>query len=299
MGKFIKWIKFIILIVWIIIFYLGISQNYQHYDLKDWVIILAFGIIPCILLLKPKKKAKTNKELINKNNNTDKYFKLEAESRNSTISESIDLIHNSKNIETVLSRIQFLKNKKDLFDFTEIKLDYDQLQIDGITRCLEIGINGTKNPESLPKLFDKFFAIVHIYDDEYSEEVTSFVAELENSCWSKCNITKKVKPPLELNDDELKFISAFRNLVESLGISNDIQIDRKSNGDLNFTYERIQIGRVHLKRKKSIQLIRKTDEFDNVDVNWVGVNSVDAAISFLDNWIDYLNDCIGKFIGKQ
>lgn len=299
MGKFIKWIKFIILIVWIIIFYLGISQNYQHYYLKDWVIILAFVIIPCILLLKPKKKAKTNKELINKNNNTDKYFKLEAESRNSTISESIDLIRNSKNIETVLSRIQFLKNKKDLFDFTEIKLDYDQLQIDGITRCLEIIINGTKNPESLPKLFDKFFAIVHIYDDEYSEEVTSFVAELENSCWSKCNITKKVKPPLELNDDELKFISAFRNLVEPLGISNDIQIDRKSNGDLNFTYERIQIGRVHLKRKKSIQLIRKTDEFDNVDVNWVGVNSVDAAISFLDNWVDYLNDCIGKFIGKQ
>lgn len=293
MAKILKFFKFLFLLSWTACVCTGIGFNYQRYDLKDWLIILIVSLIPYIVLLKPKKKPKKSEEVapLSDINN---FFKLDVENRSRIITESMNLIQNSKNIDTVLSRIRFLKSKENDFVFDEIKFDYDELQIDGITRCLEIGINSTKSPDGLPKLFDKFFAIVHTHDDEFSDEVKSYVAELENGCWSKCDITRKVKPPLDFSEDELKFITAFRNLAEPLGLNNDIQIDRKSNGDLNFTYRNMQIGRVHLKRKKSMQLLRIIDEFYNVDVNWIEVNSVDAAISFLDNWVSYLSTLIDK-----
>lgn len=104
-------------------------------------------------------------------------------------------------------------------------------------------------------------------------------------------IIKKIKPfsdsakKYKINDDERLFIEALVSEMIMRDQEKYLNIDRRSNGLLNFCYQRAQIGRINLRSNPTrMQLIFPDD------VVWLERVSVYDCINKLPMWVQRIDD---------
>lgn len=273
-----------------------------------------------------QKKQKPNKDSLTTIKTTPKHdeslqkfiiYKIENDNR--IVHETLDLINNSKNIETVLSRIQFGYNK----GFIKSK---DELQIDSIKRCYQILLS-QPTPKNKTKSIEKYKAQVNGHKNEFSSQVINFVETFVQSPKELVNVEIKHDFPfddeylntvledgktvkehmqkdyeesikryhgldkqedIELNELEEQFINEFKKSIKPFCLDTEIRYNRMSSKCLNFSFRDMQIGRIQLNgRKMWIQVL--FDDTKNWDVKYYDIYTLKDATIHIDEWIKYLN----------
>lgn len=245
----------------------------------------------------------------------EKFIELKNVNDQRIIEETVDLIENSKNIETVLGRIEFGYNK----GFIKSK---DELQIESIKRCYQIMID-SPTPKNKTKRIEKYIATINEHRSEFSNNVIKFLEsfiqsttspvqvklendlpfdenylnevlddgktvkehmqeDFENSMMESMGMDKQQN--IELNDLEKQFVNTFLEYLKPFNLDTEIKYNRMSSKHLNFKFRGMQIGRIKLNgRKMNIQVLTEND------IKWHDITGVDDALKYLDDWIDYLN----------
>lgn len=102
-------------------------------------------------------------------------------------------------------------------------------------------------------------------------------------------IISKIKPfsdsakKYTVNEDEKLFIESLAREMLNKNALQHLNIDRRSNGVLNFKYKRAQIGRINLRSTPTqLQII------SSYDVRWIEGLSIKECIRKIPVWVDYL-----------
>lgn len=238
--------------------------------------------------------------------------------------ETYDIIKKSKNIDTVLSRIEFGKDKGFITD------SIDDLQIEAIERCYNLTIEKSTE-KNKQRNVDKYIKVVNEhresfsptvlaslnklvqqpiiisvetkiehnlpFDDEYlntvlddGKTIREHMQEGFDEAMKKSNMMDE-QEDIKLNDMEADFIKAFINTLKPYGLDTAIRYNRMSSGVLNFTYKAMQIGRIKLRGKKmNIQVLY--DDSKGWDVKYFDVTTLEDATSHIDEWMNYLQSLI-------
>ncbi len=129
----------------------------------------------------------------------ERFIQHKIENDQKIIDETLDLINNSKNIETVLSRIQFGYDK----GFINSK---DDFQINGIKRCYQILLD-KPTPKNKTKSIEKYITQVNEHKNEFSSQVNQF---LETFIQSQENL---IKVEIKHNLPDLPFDEEYLNTI--------------------------------------------------------------------------------------
>ena len=285
---------------------------------SNWSVL--FLIIASILASSFYNSFKVEKEKAQAKRKTIHFIEEMQKNNDRIVRETFDLINNSKNIETVLSRIEFGIDKGFITD------SIDDLQIGAIERCYNLTIEKSTE-KNKQRNVDKYIKVVNEhresfsptvlasldklvqqpiiisvetkiehnlpFDDEYlntvlddGKTIREHMQEGFDEAMKKSNMMDE-QEDIKLNDMESEFVDAFISALNPYGLDTAIRYNRMSSGVLNFTYKDMQIGRIKLRGKKmNIQVLY--DDSKGWDVKYFDVTTLDDATSHIDEWMNYL-----------